>query len=153
MAESGRTYSLSDILAWLNPLPGAELANQAELGALESEIRIERPAPLALSKAANIAFFFSREFESELPSAAPGILITAEPFVKPLAAAGLDLWKRSAVVSCADPHLAMALFRKNSPPGSRLSRTANASPNRYMPQPLSALLLKSAKASRWAPTA
>ena len=117
MAEVRRGYSLGDVLAWLNPLPGAELANRAELGASESQIRVDLPAPLALSKPANIAFFFSREFESELPSAAPGILITKASFVKPLKEAGLGLWKTSAVVSCANPHLAMALISQKFAPG------------------------------------
>jgi UDP-3-O-[3-hydroxymyristoyl] glucosamine N-acyltransferase len=38
------------------------------------------------------------------------VLITGEDFVKPLSAAGLPLWKTSAVIACSDPYYAMALL-------------------------------------------
>jgi UDP-3-O-[3-hydroxymyristoyl] glucosamine N-acyltransferase len=42
----------------------------------------------------------------------PGVLITGEPFVAPLQsqAAVLPFWKKTAVVACRDPYLAMALL-------------------------------------------
>lgn len=94
------------------------MANAGALasGALE-KIRISRPAELGRSGADDVAFFFSRSYQTELPDAAPGILITGEPFVRGLEAAGLPLWRSSVVVVCADPYLAMAQISRRLAPG------------------------------------
>jgi len=73
------------------------------------DVRIERPASLSGSKPNELAFFFSRAFEHEIPLANPGVLITGDGFVKPLEAAGLPLWKTAVVIACQDPYFAMAL--------------------------------------------
>lgn len=91
-------------------LVGGRVVNAELLGAALDRIRVERPGALGRSQAAELAFFFSPTFQKELPSARPGILITGEPFVKPLAASGLPLWKTSAVIACVDPYMAMALL-------------------------------------------
>jgi UDP-3-O-[3-hydroxymyristoyl] glucosamine N-acyltransferase len=65
---------------------------------------------LGTSKETDLAFFFNRAYQHELPGARPGVLITGEAFVKPLEAAGLPSWKTTAVVACADPYLAMAIL-------------------------------------------
>ncbi len=96
---------------------GGRVANAAALspGRLE-QVRIDSPAELGKSRAANVAFFFAKSYQNELVSAAPGILITAEPFVRPLEASGLPLWKNSVIISCPDPYLAMALISKKLAP-------------------------------------
>src|SRR5271170_7574072 len=97
-------------LAQILETTGGWLANSEDLTVATAEIRVERPSTLSRSRASDLAFFFSREYESELPLARPGILITGEPFVKPLKAAGLPFWKTTAVVACRDPYHAMALL-------------------------------------------
>jgi UDP-3-O-[3-hydroxymyristoyl] glucosamine N-acyltransferase len=87
------------------------VANGDALGvAAQSAICVERPAGLASSRERDLAYFFSKQYQSELPTARPGVLITGEAFVQPLAAAGLPLWRESAVVACPDPYLAMAVL-------------------------------------------
>lgn len=98
------SFSVTQVCAWV----GGRVANASELGDGIESIRVERPASLAGAKASELAFFFSRAYQHELPSAQPGILITGEAFVKPMAAAGLPFWKSTAIVVCADPYLAMA---------------------------------------------
>ncbi len=95
------SVSVEQILQWT----GGRVVNDiAHLGS----IRVERPAQLSGSRELDISFFFSRDFEHQLANANPGILITGEPFVKALEKAGLPLWKKTAVLACADPYLAMA---------------------------------------------
>jgi UDP-3-O-[3-hydroxymyristoyl] glucosamine N-acyltransferase len=76
------------------------------------QVRVESPAELGKSKSSQVGFFFSKSYQNELMTAAPGVLITAEPFVKPLEASGLPIWKKSVIISCLDPYLAMALISK-----------------------------------------
>ncbi len=99
-------FALAQIIAWT----GGRLANAAELGNRADSITVNRPAPLTGSTASDLGFFFSRAYEGELPGAAPGVLITAEPFVQLLSVSKLPLWKSTAVVACQDPYLAMALL-------------------------------------------
>jgi UDP-3-O-[3-hydroxymyristoyl] glucosamine N-acyltransferase len=98
--------TLADILQ----VTGGRLANEAELEVSSQAIRIEQPAVLGRSGPGDVAFFFSREYEREIPAARPGVLITAEPFARGLKASGLPIWKQSAVVVCADPYLAMGIL-------------------------------------------
>jgi len=99
-------FSLSEVLEWT----GGRLANAGALGSRAGGIRVEKPAQIAGSGSSDLVFFFSREYQKDLPSAAPGIMVTGEAFVKSMEAAGLPLWQSSAVVACADPYLAMALM-------------------------------------------
>ncbi len=100
------SFSVSEVVHWT----GGRLVNATELGSASERIRVDRPSPLPGAKNSDLAFFFSRYYERELPTARPGILITGEAFVKPLQAAGLPFWKTSAVIACADPYLAMAIL-------------------------------------------
>ena len=96
------SFSLAQILDWT----GGRVANAAVPG----EVRVERPSQLVGSTATDVAFFFSRDFEAELPGARPGILVTGEDFVKPLEKAGLPWWKSTVVVACSDPYRAMGIL-------------------------------------------
>src|SRR5688500_13689407 len=109
-------YSLREILGWTS----GRLVNGDVLEAGGESIRVSRPAPLGLSRAQDVAFFFSRDFEAELATAAPGILITGEPFAAGMQAqaARIPFWKKSAVVACADPYLAMALLSEKFAPSN-----------------------------------
>lgn len=98
---------LSDFLA-ASAAGGRLVTTSCSPGILSAAIL--RLAPLAESGAGDAAFFFSKNYQHELPGARPTLLITGEPFVGPLEAAGLPLWKSSAVVACRDPYLAMALL-------------------------------------------
>ncbi|MEN9723207.1 MAG: hypothetical protein RJB38_1193 [Pseudomonadota bacterium] len=69
---------------------------------------IERMAPLAGSLPTDLCFFFSKEYQSQLATAKPGVLITGEPFVEPLRASGLPVWQQSVIIACTDPYFAMA---------------------------------------------
>lgn len=100
------SFSVDEIAS----ITGGRVVNAGELGEKARTIRVERPAPLSASRESDLAFFFSREYQHELPQARAGVLITGEPFVAPLRAAGLPLWERTAVIACKDPYFAMALL-------------------------------------------
>jgi UDP-3-O-[3-hydroxymyristoyl] glucosamine N-acyltransferase len=95
-------FSLEQILEW----SGGWLANPGLQGSAAGGV--SRMAPLRASGAGDLCFFFSKEYQQELPAAQPSVLITGEAFVQPLQASGLPLWTRSFVVACQDPYLAMA---------------------------------------------
>ncbi len=101
-----RGFSVAEILEWTS----GRLANAEALGSSASKIAVESPYALAGSGPRHCAFFFSRDYESELPFAFPGVLITGEPFVAPLEGSGLPIWKNTAVIACKDPYFAMALL-------------------------------------------
>lgn len=105
------SIGLEDIVSWTE----GRVVNLDSLSSRES-IRVDKPSPLSEAQSTDISFFFSREYEQELPLANPGVLITAEPFVKPLEAAQLPLWKKSAIVACPDPYGAMALVSEKLAP-------------------------------------
>lgn len=115
-------FTVEQISQWT----GGKVVNAEVLGvAALSAIRVKRPAPLARSTTQDLAYFFAKAYQHELPTALPGVLITGEAFVKPLEAAGLPLWKASAVVACADPYLAMAILSERFA-GSGLSTVVHA---------------------------
>jgi UDP-3-O-[3-hydroxymyristoyl] glucosamine N-acyltransferase len=125
MAQGSRAvtvFGVSEIAGWAR----GRVANADALppGALE-RIGVERPSPLAGSRATELAYFFSKHYQPDLPSAAPGILVTGEAFVGPLSKSGLPLWKTSAVIACDDPYLAMALLSEKF--AARLSSVAHLS--------------------------
>lgn len=96
--------SLNDVLAWTH----GELVNEDRLKNLD-EIRVSDVSGLKGSTSRNICFFFSPQYKSELPQAAPGILITARPFVQPLLESGLPLLNTTAVIVVEDPYYTMAV--------------------------------------------
>src|SRR5262245_54910478 len=98
-------FTLAELLEWTS----GRLVNAAELGESANAIRFDRASPLGEAGSSDIAFFFSKSYQTELARANPAVLITADPFVAPLSRSGLPLWKKSAVVSCADPYFTMAL--------------------------------------------
>jgi UDP-3-O-[3-hydroxymyristoyl] glucosamine N-acyltransferase len=99
-------FSVAQILEWTS----GRLVNAEALGDAKARIAVGAPAPLAGSGPSDCAFFFSKDYQTELFSAAPGVLVTGELFVAPLAASGLPLWTKSAVVACRDPYYAMAVL-------------------------------------------
>ncbi len=99
-------FSVAQIVEWTS----GRLANAEALGPALALIGVTGPSPLPGSGPTDCAFFFSKGYQTELTGAAPGVLITGEPFVAPLAASGLPLWKKSAVVACRDPYLAMGIL-------------------------------------------
>lgn len=104
MGERG--FSVAQILEWTS----GRLVNAEAIGSTLAEIFVNRPAPLAGSQSGDCCFFFSKDYQSEVLSASPGVLITAEPFVAPLQASGLPVWKTSAIIACRDPYFALALL-------------------------------------------
>lgn len=103
-----RQYGVSEILAALTRVRG-RLANAEVIGARAGEIRVVRPSGLTEALSDAVSFFFSREYENEIRTARPGVLITGEPFAAALKAGGPPCWRESAVIACADPYLAMGL--------------------------------------------
>jgi UDP-3-O-[3-hydroxymyristoyl] glucosamine N-acyltransferase len=106
------TLTVNEILQCIQ----GRIVNSAELGAQLDQIRVSQPASLGSAKSSDVTFFFSRAFEHELPMTQPGVLITGEPFVQPLEAARLPFWKKTAVIACQDPYLAMALISEKFAP-------------------------------------
>lgn len=107
------SFGVEEILAWT----GGRVVNGAALGEAVARVRVIKPASLAGSGPEDVAFFFSRDYQGDLPSANPGVLITAAPFCKPLEASGLPIWKNSVVIACEDPYLAMAILSGKFAPG------------------------------------
>ena len=86
------------------------VAHPAERGRDPSSVRVTRLAPLGKSQKSDLAFFFSKDYQAELVTADPAILLTGEPFVEPLLQSGLPLLKSSLLIACADPYWAMAIL-------------------------------------------
>jgi UDP-3-O-[3-hydroxymyristoyl] glucosamine N-acyltransferase len=100
-------FSLTQILEWSQ----AKWVNSAALGSPSPEsIRVERPGRLGNAGPTEIAFFFSQAYQQELLTSQAGILLVGEAFIVPLEAAGLALWKKSAVICARDPYLALAVL-------------------------------------------
>jgi len=99
-----KSFSVQDILN----LTQGRLVNGEALGDRALSIRIETPSALGTATAKNIAFFFSPEFQNEILTTAPGILVLGEAFVAPLLAAKLAFIQTTALIASSDPYLAMA---------------------------------------------
>ena len=82
------SFSVSEIISFLGQTQAStgRVVNSDSVGAAQGKIRVSRPAPLAGSAQGDLAFFFSKDHQNELIMANPGVLITGEPFVKPLEA-------------------------------------------------------------------
>lgn len=120
-------------------LVSGRLCNEAELKISKEQINVSRLSPLKGSSKGDLCFFFAKEYQTELPLASPGILITGEPFLAPLQGAAragaLPFWTKCAVVVVADPYFAMAQlsaeFEKLLHPKSAplIDPTAKIAPN------------------------
>ena len=106
------SFGVDEILAWI----GGRVVNGAALSGSLAQTRVKQPASLAGSGPEDVAFFFAPEYQSELPLAKPGILITAPPFCQPLESSGLPLWRSAVVIACEDPYLAMAILSEKFAP-------------------------------------
>jgi len=114
------SFSLSEVIHWT----AGRWVNSNEFPSLNTDIiRFERATQLSASGSSDLAFFFSKAYQKDLLSALPAILITGEPFVQALQQSGLSLWKKSAIVACADPYGAMAILSEKI--ASRLSSVAH----------------------------
>ncbi|MCC7440351.1 MAG: UDP-3-O-(3-hydroxymyristoyl)glucosamine N-acyltransferase [Bdellovibrionales bacterium] len=87
---------------------GGTWVNRPEAGPGPEAICVEAPAELERAGRLHVAFFFSKEYQQQLMRSHAGVLLTGAAFVEPLRASGLPLWKKSAVVACADPYVGMA---------------------------------------------
>lgn len=99
--------TLADLLEALTPAQ-PRLANATAESV--SAVSVERLAPLAGAGPRDVGFFFSKEYADELKTGCPGVLITAEPFLKPLEQSGHPVWSRGVVIACRDPYLGLALL-------------------------------------------
>ncbi|MEI6232922.1 MAG: UDP-3-O-(3-hydroxymyristoyl)glucosamine N-acyltransferase [Planctomycetota bacterium] len=100
------TFSVHQIAEWT----GGRVVNATVLGDALASIVVSFPAGLAGSTSTDVSYFFNIAYKKELATAAPGILITGDRFVEPLESAGLPLWKKTAVIACSDPYMAMAVL-------------------------------------------
>ncbi len=114
------SFTVSQVLEWIQ---GRIVNLEALDRELLDSIQVDRPGSLGTSNSREVGFFFSRLFESELRTAAPGILVTSDPFVQPLRLSGLRLWTASVIVSCDDPYHAMAIISEKF--AQRLSTVAH----------------------------
>jgi UDP-3-O-[3-hydroxymyristoyl] glucosamine N-acyltransferase len=105
-------FTLSELLKWTE----GRLANESSLSLSPVEIKVEKPSALDKARAGDVAFFFSKTYQADLLKSQPTVLITGEPFVQPLEKSGLPLWKKTAIVACADPYLAMAVISEKFAP-------------------------------------
>lgn len=91
---------------------GGQWVNADQTGSAARSLRLKQISALGASSVYDVAFFFSKDYQEEVKTARPGVLITAAPFVKPLQDSPLPIWKQSVVVVCSDPYFAMALLSK-----------------------------------------
>ena len=86
------------------------VAHSHQLGIELSSVRVTRLAPLGKSQEFDLAFFFSKDYQADLMTAHPTLLLTGEPFVEPLLKSGLPLLRSTLIVACSDPYGAMAVL-------------------------------------------
>ncbi len=122
------SFSVQEILDFT----GGRIVNSSWVGPLIQSVSVEKPVSLKGSQPSEVAFFFSRAFEQELPFANPGVLVIGEAFVSGLQGAShaLPFWKTAVVVACQDPYSAMAVlsekFASVLSPGAHLPSDSNA---------------------------
>lgn len=104
-----RTFSVEDILAVLPEWTAMLIENEKELAGI-GQVRVSRPHELRGSGPTDLAYFFSKHYQADLLQANPGILVVGQPFVEPLRASGLPVWKQSVILSSKDPYAAMAIL-------------------------------------------
>ena len=97
-------FELDDLLDWTN----GSIVNQEDYEGDLKELSFSSISDLKTAKSQDIAFFFSRQFESDLPKTQASILVTAPPFIEPLKRSGLLIWKKAVVIQSPDPYLALA---------------------------------------------
>jgi UDP-3-O-[3-hydroxymyristoyl] glucosamine N-acyltransferase len=112
-------FEVAEILEWTR----GKIVNSGDLGNKIDQIKVNRLTSLKGAGREDLAFFFSRHYEKELMETSPGVLITGEAFVKPLQAAQLPIWKKSAIVACDDPYLAMAILSEKFSQPPKLNET------------------------------
>lgn len=101
---------LSDIREWSRGAWVNEQALSPDTREVLQNIELGGLASLRRAEEGTVSFFFSVEFQGDLPSTKPSVLITGHPFVQALEQSGLPLWKNSAVVACDDPYLALGIL-------------------------------------------
>ena len=104
------SFSVEDLLGWLKDKVDASVINSDLYAGDIATARFKRPALLSTSKADEVAYFFSKDYLAEVPTALPSVLVTGIPFVEPLRASGLPLLKKSVVIAASDPYRAMAII-------------------------------------------
>jgi UDP-3-O-[3-hydroxymyristoyl] glucosamine N-acyltransferase len=97
-------FELSTVLGWTRGRVVNDTAYRGKLG----DVRVAGVAQLDRAGREHIAFFFSREFERDLPRSHAGVLVTGDPFVGPLSKSGLSIWSEAVVIASPDPYLALA---------------------------------------------
>lgn len=102
-------FSIPDILGWI----GGRVVNSDALGPAMASVRAEKLAPLGVSSERDLAFFFSKAYQSELLSCQASVLVTGDLFVLPLQQAQLPLWQKTAVISVPDPYFALAVLSEH----------------------------------------
>lgn len=98
------SFSVLEIQNWIK----ARAVNEAIPHALFSQTKITGTAPLELAGPTDVAFFFSKHYQSDLVRSKAGVIITGDAFAKPLEEAKIPQWKTSLFLACADPYGAMA---------------------------------------------
>ncbi|MGZ3698171.1 MAG: hypothetical protein ACXWP5_08550, partial [Bdellovibrionota bacterium] len=96
-------FTVAQIVQWT----GGRLANESALGESAQRLKLRTISDLKEAREGSVAFFFNQAYQEDFAKSSPSVLITAEPFLGPIEKSGHPLWKKSAVVSCQDPYLAM----------------------------------------------
>jgi len=84
------------------------IENQESLESGFEDLVLTRLSGLPSTDSNSICFFFSPKYKNDLAMSAPGLLVTAPDFVRPIKESGSPIWKKSVIVSCDEPYLAMA---------------------------------------------
>lgn len=88
----------------------AQVANPEFASALLSSLRLEKLSTLKDAGPNDVAFFFSKHYESELMMTRAGVVIIATADAKAIEAANVPAWKKSIFLSCEKPNQALAVL-------------------------------------------
>ena len=97
-------FSVSDILNEIK----AQVANPEFASALLPSLKITGIASLKDAVPADVAFFFSKNYQEDFFKTKAGLIVTGSAFVQPIELANPPAWKNAVIIACDDPYLAMA---------------------------------------------
>ncbi len=106
------SFSVSEIQKMIE----AQVANPEFASALLSSLKLEKLSNLQDAGPNDVAFFFSKHYESDLKITQAGVVIIAAASAAAIEAAGIPAWKKSVFLSCERPNEALAMLTSHFSP-------------------------------------
>ena len=95
-----------DVLEIKNTIE-AQVANPEFASALLTSLKVSGMATLKEAGPTDVAFFFSKHYESDLMTTKAGVVVTGSAFVKAIEEASVPAWKKGVFLACENPYLQM----------------------------------------------